>query len=116
MAWLDVVKAVALPLVTLALGYWFNTSLNSRQTRDSNYRLYTEMMGRREQADSEKPQLLVTRVGTEAGRSFNAPNPTQPRSHRSMRSASLFEIMKQETGTLPIQSAPPNLGPRARSK
>ena len=51
--WLDVLKAVAIPLVTLFLGFLFNNSLNSRQERESNVRLYTEMMGRREQADSD---------------------------------------------------------------
>jgi hypothetical protein len=52
-AWLDVLKAIAIPLVTLFLGFMFNSSLNSRQTHDTNIRLYTEMMGRREQADSD---------------------------------------------------------------
>jgi hypothetical protein len=42
--WLDVLKAVAIPLVTLILGFVFNASLNSRQMRESNIRLYTEMM------------------------------------------------------------------------
>ena len=52
-SWLiDLVKVLALPLVTLVLGYWFNSSLNERQQIDSNVRLYAEMMGRREEADS----------------------------------------------------------------
>jgi len=51
-AWLELVKILALPLVTLMLGYWFNSSLNERQARDTNMRLYAEMMGRREEADS----------------------------------------------------------------
>ncbi len=51
-AWVDLVKALALPLVTLVLGYWFNSSLNERQQVESNIRLYAEMMGRREEADS----------------------------------------------------------------
>ena len=51
--WLDALKALAIPLVTLILGFVFNASLNSRQERESNIRLYTEMMGRREQADSD---------------------------------------------------------------
>ena len=42
--WLDALKAVAIPLVTLILGFVFNASLNSRQERESNIRLYTEMM------------------------------------------------------------------------
>jgi hypothetical protein len=62
--WLELIKVAALPLVTLILGFTFNKSLNDRQAREtaalstrqaqeSNMRLYTEMMGRREQADSE---------------------------------------------------------------
>ena len=41
-----------MPLVTLVIGYWFNSSLNERQQVESNIRLYAEMMGRREEADS----------------------------------------------------------------
>ena len=51
-AWLELAKILALPLVTLVLGYWFNSSLNERQAKDTNMRLYAEMMGRREEADS----------------------------------------------------------------
>jgi hypothetical protein len=51
-AWIDLAKVLALPLVTLVLGYWFNSSLNERQQVESNIRLYAEMMGRREEADS----------------------------------------------------------------
>jgi hypothetical protein len=50
--WIELVKVLALPLVTLVLGYWFNASLNERQQVDNNIRLYAEMMGRREEADS----------------------------------------------------------------
>jgi hypothetical protein len=49
---IDLIKVLALPLVTLVLGYWFNSSLNERQQIDTNVRLYAEMMGRREEADS----------------------------------------------------------------
>src|SRR5215510_6954502 len=51
-AWIELTKILALPLVTLVLGYWFNASLNERQQVESNIRLYAEMMGRREEADS----------------------------------------------------------------
>jgi hypothetical protein len=50
--WFDLTKILALPLVTLLVGYWFNSSLNERQQVESNIRLYAEMMGRREEADS----------------------------------------------------------------
>jgi hypothetical protein len=52
LAWLDLLKALAIPTVTLILGFVFNSSLNTRQTRENNIRLYTEMMGRREESDS----------------------------------------------------------------
>jgi hypothetical protein len=40
---------LALPLVTLVVGYWFNTSLDERQQSESNTPLYAELMGRREE-------------------------------------------------------------------
>src|SRR6187402_3157320 len=49
---IELAKVLALPLVTLVLGYWFNASLNERQQLDTNTRLYIEMQGRREEADS----------------------------------------------------------------
>ena len=49
---IDLLKVLALPMVTLVLGYLFNSSLNERQQIDNNVRLYAEMMGRREEADS----------------------------------------------------------------
>jgi hypothetical protein len=51
-AWIEAGKVVAMPLVTLIVGYVLNSSLNYSQTRDSNLRLYADMMGRREEADS----------------------------------------------------------------
>ena len=51
--WLDVGKAVGMPLAASILGFVFNYSLSKSQARDSDMRLYTEMMGRREQADSD---------------------------------------------------------------
>jgi hypothetical protein len=42
-AWMEIVKVAAIPLVTLVLGFVFNASINSRQARETNYRLYTEM-------------------------------------------------------------------------
>jgi hypothetical protein len=51
--WFDLGKAAAMPLAALILGFVFNYSLSKSQARDSDMRLYTEMMGRREQADSD---------------------------------------------------------------
>jgi len=45
-------KVAALPLVALILGHLFNASLNDRQAHESGVRLYADMMGRREEADS----------------------------------------------------------------
>src|SRR5262245_42024897 len=50
--WLELSKIVAMPLVTLLVGWIFNSSLNTRQERDNNVRLYADMMGRREEADA----------------------------------------------------------------
>ena len=49
---IELIKVLALPLVTLVVGYWFNTSIDQRQQMETNTRLYAEMMGRREEADS----------------------------------------------------------------
>jgi hypothetical protein len=50
--WMELLKIAALPLVTLIVGYFFNASLNERQAHESYVRLYADMMGRREEADS----------------------------------------------------------------
>lgn len=50
--WLEILKVVAIPLVTLILGFVFNAAINRRQTDDQKLRLYTELMGRREESDS----------------------------------------------------------------
>jgi hypothetical protein len=41
-----------MPLVTLIVGFLINQTLDSRQANENNFRLYTEMMGRREEADT----------------------------------------------------------------
>ena len=69
---LELAKVLALPLVTLVLGYWFNSSLNERQQDDTNKRLYAEMMGRREEADSNLRKdmfnsILATFMSKEPG-------------------------------------------------
>ena len=70
--WVDLIKALALPLVTLVLGYWFNSSLNERQQVESNIRLYAEMMGRREEADSNLRKDMFNSILT----TFMARDPT----------------------------------------
>jgi hypothetical protein len=49
---LELLKVAAMPLVTLVVGFLINSSLDSRQARENNLRLYADMMGRREEADS----------------------------------------------------------------
>jgi len=50
--WIEISQVVAMPIVTLVVGYLLNSSISTSQTRDSNLRLYADMMGRREEADS----------------------------------------------------------------
>ena len=69
----DLIKALALPLVTLVLGYWFNSSLNERQQVESNIRLYAEMMGRREEADSNLRKDMFNSILT----TFMSKDPSQ---------------------------------------
>jgi hypothetical protein len=71
--WIELAKVLALPLVTLVLGYWFNSSLNERQQVESNIRLYAEMMGRREEADSNLRKDMFNSILT----TFMARDPTQ---------------------------------------
>ena len=50
--WVDLIKVSAMPLVTLIVGFAINSSLDARQARENNVRLYADIMGRREEADS----------------------------------------------------------------
>jgi hypothetical protein len=70
--WIELIKVLALPLVTLVLGYWFNASLNERQQIDNNIRLYAEMMGRREEADSNLRKDMFNSILT----TFMSKDPT----------------------------------------
>ena len=74
--WMELLKVVALPLAAVILGYVFNTSLNQRQTRDNDARLYADMMGRREDADSSlRKDMFKSILDT-----FLKQEPRQPRS------------------------------------
>ena len=86
-SWLiDLVKVLALPLVTLVLGYWFNSSLNERQQIDSNVRLYAEMMGRREEADSNLRKDMFNSILNDV----HGEGPQLARSQPKSRSGSRF--------------------------
>jgi hypothetical protein len=84
--WVELLKILALPLVTLIVGYLFNVSLNKRQAienaslserqaHESYVRLYADMMGRREEADSAlRKDMFQSILST-----FLTKNPKQPR-------------------------------------
>ena len=70
--WIEISQVVAMPIVTLVVGYLLNSSISTSQTRDSNLRLYADMMGRREEADSALRKdmfqsILSTFVSTAPG-------------------------------------------------
>lgn len=70
--WIEISQVVAMPIVTLVVGYLLNSSISTSQTRDSNLRLYADMMGRREEADSALRKdmfqsILSTFVSTTPG-------------------------------------------------
>jgi hypothetical protein len=89
----ELVKALALPLVTLVLGYWFNASLNERQQIDTNTRLYIEMQGRREEADSNLRKDM-----------FNSILQTFVTRDPAIRSSS-EEVIRQQTLSLELLAA-----------
>lgn len=49
-------------VVIAVMGYWFNTTMNDQQTRDSNIRLYTELISQRESAESALRKDMFTKV------------------------------------------------------
>jgi len=123
---IDLIKVLALPLVTLVLGYWFNSSLNERQQIDNNVRLYAEMMGRREEADSNLRKDMFNSILT----TFLAKDPSlrvtaeeQIRQqilslellaynfHESLDIAPLFKDVGRR---IPIEETPVNAELRAR--
>jgi hypothetical protein len=91
--WIELIKVTALPLVTLVLGFWFNASLNDRQQRDTNLRLYTEVQGRREEADSNLRKDMFNSIL----QTFMARDP-------SLRITS-EEVIRQQTLSLELLAA-----------
>jgi hypothetical protein len=69
----ELVKVLALPVVTLVLGFLFNSSLSERQRIDNNVRLYAEMMGRREESDSNLRKDMFNSILN----TFMAKNPNE---------------------------------------
>ncbi len=49
-------------VVIAIMGYWFNTTMNTQQARDSNVRLYTELISQRESAESALRKDMFTKV------------------------------------------------------
>jgi hypothetical protein len=73
--WVDVLHVVAMPLVTLIVGFLLNSSLSTSQTQDSNLRLYADMMGRREEADSSlRKDMFASILDTFVARTPGQPN------------------------------------------
>ncbi|MEO8052626.1 MAG: hypothetical protein ABI833_19640 [Acidobacteriota bacterium] len=60
--WMEILKVVAMPLVVTVVGLIINTSLSERQSKDADLRLYSDMMARREQADSELRKDMFTNI------------------------------------------------------
>ena len=75
---LEVLKVVAIPLVTLILGFVFNNAITQRQTNDQRLRLYTELMGRREESDSGlRKDMFNSILGTFLSKDPNLKAPQQ---------------------------------------
>jgi hypothetical protein len=108
-----------MPLVTLIVGYLLNSSLNYSQTRDSNLRLYADMMGRREEADSALRKdmfqsILSSFVPPTAGQ---APNPESQvmnlellayNFHESLDLGPLFRHVQRQLQGRGVAAPPPN--------
>lgn len=60
--WMDLLKTIALPLVTLLLGAMFNESLTTRQAAANKANLLTEMTARREQDDSDLRKDMFQKI------------------------------------------------------
>jgi hypothetical protein len=116
-SWLEVLKVVAIPLVTLILGFVFNGSLNTRQMRESNIRLYTEMMGRREESDSALRKDMFNSILSTFMSKNPKLSPNEQRDlevlnlellasnfHESMDLAPLFKHVRRR---IPDEQAPP---------
>ncbi len=118
--WIEMSKVVAMPLVTLIVGFLLNSSLNVSQTRDSNLRLYADMMGRREESDSALRKDMFQSILT----SFVQPAPGQAPNpeaqvlnlellaynfHESLDLGPLFRhVQRQLLGQATSHHAPPN--------
>ena len=86
---IELVKVLALPLVTLVVGYWFNTSLDQRQQIENNTRLYAEMMGRREESDSNlRKDMFNSILNTFMSRDPRRSHPSSRFASRSSASSS----------------------------
>ena len=84
--WIEISQVVAMPIVTLVVGYLLNSSISTSQTRDSNLRLYADMMGRREEADSALRKdmfksILDTFVSSSPGAKGEPPTHSQLLDH-----------------------------------
>ena len=60
--WMELLKTIALPLVTLLLGAMFNASLTTRQTAASQANLLTQVTARQEQDDSDLRKDMFQKI------------------------------------------------------
>jgi hypothetical protein len=87
--WLEVAKVVTIPLVTLILGFAFNSAVTTHQTEEHRIRLYTEMMGRREESDSAlRKDMFNSILGT-----FMSKDPKLTRSEQLDQEVLSLELM-----------------------
>jgi len=78
---MDILTVVAMPLVTAIVGFTINSSLNERQQKENNLRLYADMMTRREQADSDLRKDMFQSIL----QSFTAPGKNDPQSLEALQ-------------------------------
>ena len=108
--WLELMKVVAMPLVALVVGFVFNFSLNQRQQRDADNRMYIDMMGRREDSESalrkdmfksildtfmRQDQNTKITPGEQLGREVLSVELLAYNFHESMDIAPLFQHVRQ---------------------
>jgi hypothetical protein len=121
--WIEISQVVAMPLVTLVVGYLLNSSISSSQTRDSNLRLYADMMGRREEADSALRKdmfqsILSTFVQRSAGGSQDAEAQVlnlELLAYNFHESLDLGPLFKHVQRQLTSETAPPATAPARKT-
>ena len=115
---IELIKVLALPLVTLVVGYWFNTSIDQRQQESNNMRLYLELVGRREEADSTlRKDMFNSILSTFMTRDVKLPPAQQIRqeilslellAHNFHESLDIGPLFKDVARRIPLQGVTKN--------